>query len=525
MKKFIRNIFALALIPAFVAGCEQEVDHAYSRFASTMEITASTTEVILDESTPDEIALTVKWTPAKDYGDDFIMSYEYEWNLYESKNAAKSEYEDMGFFIREYTHEQLQDIMISDFGYLTSSWGTMQFTVTAEYEGTRLVMPEQSRVEVKVKTYGPKQFAADKVWMAGTAAGESRIQIAPSENNSLLYVWNGALVAGKLNFPVVYGDEENVIIPVSGSDTEAGLDPMGAGVEEWSETSPSWLVPTSEDYRVTLNIESRTVSIVPLASIMEIDRLYMTGSALAEEVEVQKTLENDALYAWRGELSAGQIWFPVEFNGERNLTLVPSKDGHDILDGQADVFTSVASVAAAGRYWEIPADGTYRIVVNVDSKTVKIYSAATDLQPKVTPEWKNTTIPNAETGDTFTWVTTPIEALWMWGTFDSEANRNEPTDKYRMNASLADPNVFVWSGKMPVGNVKFLASKAWNNVYAFGASNTRDEVIKAELGQEYVMVAGQGNNRYSYYTIPADTNFIMVDITDDENPKVVFDKK
>ena len=78
---------------------------------------------------------------------------------------------------------------------------------------------------------------------------------------------------------------------------------------------------------------------------------------------------------------------------------------------------------------------------------------------------------------------------------------------------------------MPAGNVKFLASNVWNNVYAFGASNTRDEVIKAELGQEYVMVAGQGDNRYSYYTIPADTNFIMVDITDDASPKVVFDKK
>ena len=525
MKKFIRNIFALAFIPAFVAGCEQEVDHAYSRIESTMEISASAAEVVLDESTPDDVALTVTWTPAKDYGDDFIMSYEYEWNLYESKNAAKSEYEDMGMFIREYTHEQLQDIMINEFGYLTSSWGTMQFTVTAEYEGTHIVMPEQSRVEVKVKTYGPKQFAADKVTMAGTAAGASAISLVPNEGNPLLYVWNGALAEGELNFPVEYGDEKNVIVPASGTDTQAGLDPMSAAVEEYSATSASWLVPTSEDYRVTLNFESRTVSIVPLASIMEIDRLYMTGSALAEEVEVQKTLENDAIYAWRGELSAGQIWFPVEFEQSRNLTIVPSRDGHDILDGQADVFTSVASVAAAGRYWEIPADGTYRIVVNVDSKTVKIYSAATDLQPKVTSEWKNTQMPNAETGENFTWVSTPIEALWMWGTFDSEANRNQPTDKYKMNASLANPYIFVWSGKMPLGNVKFLASNVWNNVYAFGATNERDKVIKAELGQEYVMVAGQGNNRYSYYTIPADTNFIMVDITDDASPKVVFDKK
>ena len=78
---------------------------------------------------------------------------------------------------------------------------------------------------------------------------------------------------------------------------------------------------------------------------------------------------------------------------------------------------------------------------------------------------------------------------------------------------------------MPSGNVKFLASNVWNNVYAFGATDERDKVIKAESGVEYTMIAGQGNNRYSYYTIPADTNFIMVDITDDANPKVIFSKK
>lgn len=525
MKKILRNILSVALVSAIAASCEQEVDHSYSRFTSTMEITASATEVVLNEDTPDDVALTISWTPAKDYGDDFIMSYEYEWNLYESKIAAKSEYEDMGMFIREYTHEQLQDIMMSEFGYKTSSWGTMQFTITAEYEGSYIVLPEQSRVEVKVKTYGAKQFAADKVYMAGTAVGPEKVELSPNANNPLLYVWTGALKIGKLNFPVLYGDENNVILPQAGQDIEAGTDPMPAAVVEYTADAAAWLVPAAEDYRVTLNVEAKTVSIVPLASIMEVDRLFMSGSALSEEVEVTRTLENESLYAWRGELSAGQICFPVEFNQERNLTIVPSKNGHDILDGEADTFTSVAAAAAAGRYWEIPAAGVYRIVINVDSKTVKIYSAATDLQPKMTTPWKNTQMPNDETGENFTMVTTPIEALWMWGTFDSEAQKNVPTDKYKMNASLANPYIFIWSGPMPSGNVKFLASNVWNNVYAFGATNERDKVIKAESGVEYTMIAGQGNNRYSYYTIPADTNFIMVDITDDANPKVIFSKK
>ena len=505
--------------------CQPEVDHAYSRFSSTMVLESTGTTVVLNEDTPDDVALTIKWSAAKNYGDDFIMSYKYEWNLYESTKPSQMEYEDFGIFIREYTHEQLQDMMINEFGYKTSSWGTMQFTVTADYEGPYVVLPEQERVEVKIKTYGPKQFAADKVYLSGTAVGQVDVHVLPSENNASIYVWNGGLKAGKINVPVVYGDENNVIIPASGADVEAGLDPMPAIVEEFSEDAPAWIVPTSEDYRVTLNFETKTISIVPVSSIMEVDKLYMAGTALGEEVEVTRTLENESVYAWRGELSAGQIWFPVEYGNERNLTVVPAKDGHDILDGESDTFTSVSSVAATGRYWEIPQAGTYRIVVDTDSKSIRIYSSATDMQPHVTPEWKNTQIPNAETGDTFTWVTTSIESLWMWGDFDAEANRNQASDKYKFDASLANPYIFVWKGELGTGTAKFQVSNAWNNVYAFGATDTRDQHVTAVLGQQYVMVPGQGNNRYSRYTIPSGTNFILIDITDLDRPTVIFDKK
>ena len=73
-------------------------------------------------------------------------------------------------------------------------------------------------MSVRIKTYGPKQFAADKVFLEGTAIGESRIELSPSANNADLYVYNGVLAAGSFNFPVIYGDENNVIIPASGND-------------------------------------------------------------------------------------------------------------------------------------------------------------------------------------------------------------------------------------------------------------------------------------------------------------------
>lgn len=538
MKHTINALFA-AIGLSSVLSCVQEVDHAYSRFPSQMEITASASEIVLNEDTPDEVALTVSWTPAKDYGDDFIMTYEYEWNLYESTMAAKSEYEDFGMFVREYTHSDLQKIMIEDFGYKTSSWGTMQFTVSVEYEGTHVVLPEEARVSVSVKTYGPKQFAADKVSMAGTAVGAEAIVLLPSEENPSLYVWNGTLAAGTLNFPVEYGDEQNVIVPAAGEDQAAGLDPMPADIVEYSADAAAWNIPTSEDYRVTLNFEARTVSIVPLSAITEIDMLYMSGSALSEETEIRATLENAAVYAWRGELKAGELCFPIEFEEERNLVIVPSKNGHELLDGQADVFTSVPSASAPGRYWEIPADGIYRVVVDTDAKSVKIYSAATDM--------KNVEVSYNNTVDKINPYTQEVTALWMYGTFNGFAHDSDSqfSSEYMLEQSLADPAVFVWYkdgkalprqsskfnnwGDAPVytGSVNFYVSNIQNNVYAYGSTadavrNDHTGAVECSLGETYEAVAGQSHNRYALFLIPEGANYVEVNI---EKLTVTFKQK
>lgn len=497
------------------AGCTEEVDNAYTRFQYSMEMQASAEEIVLDEDTPDDVALTISWTPATDYGSDVTTTYKYEWYLQGSGLSAGSEYEDSGNFERTYTHEELYDIMVNRFGCLTSSWGTMQFTVTASFEGVdgQVLLDDQARVTVRIKTYGPKQFAADRVFIGGPAVGEENVELTASENNASLYVYNGNLAAGKFNFPVIYGDENNVIIPAGAADVNVGAEPMEATVAGSDETLYSWVITEADSYRVSLNMSAKTVSVIKTADIMEVDKLFMSGSAVgAEDIEVTRTLENDVLYAWKGELSAGELYFPIEYEGERNLTMVPvNADSHDMtVDGTMNAFTTVSAVAATGRYWTVPADGTYRIIVNTDERSVAVYSAENDMKNKKVLYKK--THPENEANDNYE---QEITILYMWSGNTYNTGSRPVGGEFVLTQSLANPRLFVYKGAaLKSGeNLKFLVSDSRNNVYAFGAGDTgasgNDVMVNVEKGQKFTPIyGGQGNNRYTYFVIPEDTNYI-----------------
>ena len=96
-----------------------------------------------------------------------------------------------------------------------------------------------------------------------------------------------------------------------------------------------------------------------------------------------------------------------------------------------------------------------------------------------------------------------------------------------LTPSLANPRVFIYykNGEaLPRGGnatVKFMVSNILNNVYAYGASTTRDKHVKTELGVKVNEVyGGQGNNRYSRWIIPEGTNYIEVFIGSKENEVV-----
>lgn len=503
MKNSIIKYAAFAAISGlFMTGCTEEVDNEYSRFPSVIKITASAEEIVLNEDTPDDVALTLSWSEAADHGSDYMTTYVYEYDL-EQKSAPHSEEVFEGEeFVRTYTHADLQEMLVDDYAYTTSTWGTMVFSITANFEGTAgaaVVLPDQDEVTVRVKTYGDKQFAADQVFLGGSAAGSENIELAPSETNPDLYVYNGNLAAGGFNFPVVYGDENNVIIPAGSQNVtvESG-ETYDAVVVGSDETAYSWNITEADSYRVSLNFSNHTVSVIKTSEIMEVDKIFMSGSAAgAAEIEVTQTLENESLYAWRGTLSAGTLSFPIEFGGERNLTMVPNSNDHGFNDGQANPFTTVNSSAAGSRYWEIPEEGTYRIVIDTDARTVTIYSAATDLKP-MTVSFKRTQAPAEDP------CTVQVETLYIFGDDVYYTGSQPKGDPYILTQSLANPRLFVYKGEaLKKDNVKFCVTDHWNNEYAFGSGPDRDKDLAVTAGQTVSPIyGGQGNNRYAMFSLP-----------------------
>lgn len=542
-KRIYRNILRLSafvLTAGMLAACgDEDIDNAYSRNKSVIQLTTSSDYVVLDENNPDAVALTLEWNAAHTYGNEYITYYQYQMDAVGSKSASLKEYEDDGIFRREYTNRELHELLTGHFGCLTSTVNTLNLTVTATFEGPRVVIPDIATATIRVKTYGEKQYRADKLWIGGSAAGETPIELTPTSETSGIYSWNGALNAGKINFPVSYGDENNAFSPVNPDEAITSSEMPAVMVD--AAKANYWVIPEAGNYRVQINLGAKTVKIVPAGSIIELDKLYMSGAAVGgNDIEIERTLENDLLYAWRGELKAGKLYMPLLFEEAKSISFVPKdKADHDIHDGQPHDFDQVSTESGTGSaYWTIPADGTYRVVVNLDERTVTIYSSATDM--------KNTVVSYNNTVDGINPYSQEVTELWMWGGFNSSSHDDGLKagfqTKYRLTQSLANPNIFVYRGDMlprdtmssesynkdpQPGGVKFLVSNIENNVYAYGSTaeakrNSKVGYISPAIGETATLVAGQGDNRYAYFCIPENCNFVVVDI---EKLTVIFDNK
>ena len=542
MKKL--TIIITLLAAAVITGCQvHQIDNEKSNSNLEMQITASADAIVLDETTPDAVALTVTWTKAHDYGDDYIMTYEYSVDVTTSKAAAIREYEDDGIFTRSYTHSELQTMLTGHFDVVSRKKCMLRFSVSATYSGPRVVIPDQSTVIVEVKTYGPRQFAADKVFIGGSAVGANPVEL--TAKGAGIYVYQAALQAGKFNFPVEYDGEQNLIVPASGSDTAIDGKDQPAMVTG-PDANAAWTVSASDNYRVTINFNAKTVTAIPTSQIFEVDKLYLAGSAVgADPVEILPTLENPDIFAFRAELQAGEIYIPVEYEEAINFAIVPSGEGHDIADGQAVAFgQALASQAAGKKYWTIPQAGVYRIVVNTMARTIAIYSAATDMPNKVVSY--NNTVDKINP-----YEQEVKDLLWMWGGFnaaekDADQAKAGFQKKYTLQQSLANPYIFVYYGDaLPrkSGNynsknsetgatsgpawLTFLVSNIENNVYAYGSTadaqrNDHTGTVSPALGETSTIVGGQSHNRYAYFVIPEGCNYVEVDI---DNMTVVFDKR
>ena len=537
------GVVAVGIMSMLATSCEEDIDNTASRNQSEIELAPSGEYIKLDESKPNETALTLKWSTAHDFGEDYITTYKYEMQLIGSEATNIKEFDDDGEFLRSYTNEEMQKILVDHFGLTTSTIGEVLFTVTANFEGPRLMVPDIATATLKIKTYGPKQYKADNLYVGGTAVGDEPMKMTLKDETNRIYSYEGTLVAGKINFPVDYADELNAIGPET-ADAPITTSEMKGVISDRAEAN-SWVIPSAATYRVTVNMSKQTVKIVEAGAVVEADQIFLAGSAVGEEqIEMAQVLENDQIYAWRGELKAGNLYIPLTFEGEQAMAIVPEvADNHDIEDGQLATFGQVLISKVDRQYWTIPAGGTYRIVLNKEEKAITIYSAATDLKP-LTVSFNNTELGiNPWKQD--------INVLHMYGGFNSfayDAGTDEESGKslkycqvkYNLIQSVANPKVFVYKGdvlprneytdnykKTYRGWVNFSTLRYANNGWFVGSTadakrNDHNGYTEVIAGKVEKAVTGQADNRYAYFLIPEGCNYVVVDI---ENNTVLFDIK
>lgn len=229
-----------------------------------LELTASSTDIILDENNLTGDILTFTWTEARPQSDDdHMVSYttklDVVGNNFGSSTAILT-YEDDGVFSKSFTSEQLQNWANEKWTLPTNKPFTLEFRVVAQWEGgSTFEAPEVRTVRVNVQPIKTIVFDADKLFLEGSAVpGMSGIELTQTLENENLYAYLLNLEAGDLIIPVEFEGETNYLCPVEGDGTLQDGEAVSVTMRE---NPVAWKIPTAGEYRIVVNMQKATVTI------------------------------------------------------------------------------------------------------------------------------------------------------------------------------------------------------------------------------------------------------------------------
>ena len=74
-----------------------------------------------------------------------------------------------------------------------------------------------------------------------------------------------------------------------------------------------------------VDFETRTVTIGLASNFIEADKIYIAGTCVSADVEMTRTIEDENQYAFHAELQPGTIYFPILFNGQKDMAIAPGR--------------------------------------------------------------------------------------------------------------------------------------------------------------------------------------------------------
>lgn len=320
----------MALAVFSLAGCKDDFDEYDNSWlhdnAETMTLEASSNSIKLDANDPEAVALTMKWTPAREMSDEYVLSYvtmlDLKTNQFNASSVVRT-LEDDGVFERSYTHGELQSLITEKWSKSISEVTTLSFKVIAKWEGgDKYVMPEVRTVDVDVKPFRPIVFDADKVFLDGEAVKairpSSNYTVSKTPENEFIHAGEFLMKAGRMTIPIEYDGATRYICPATkqtaqvadnapadkpeGIEFDATVMDVPEGGSE--DNLPAWNLAADGFWRVIVDMENKTVKFFSPKNRLEpmtVDFQYAGNSGwILKQTLGQQTYYLNSMTGWDG---------------------------------------------------------------------------------------------------------------------------------------------------------------------------------------------------------------------------------
>lgn len=360
MKTIYKILFCFIALSFFA--CDNDDDNTVER--NQLKLSPSAEKIVLDQSKPDDEALTFTWTEATGIGQGYTFTYIFSLDMggHDFETAIEPIVAEDGAYSVSFTTEQLYSYIVEKWGGVAGQESTIEGRIVAKVNGPEFQYPEIAIQSVVVQTYVPQSVPLYMYGSATDAGANPNNAIQLDEiSNGRVYSWKGNLQPGEYKF--IYHPGE--VLP---SLNRGEADTLVVKRESAGEPDNYFKINVAGTYSIYLSVKE--MKIWTKRSLYEY--LYLVGDATdagwdtGTAIQMVAEAANPALFTVTTALKAGEMKILTARLWE-SATFRPM-----VADGS---ITSTATQVYQGDpdlKWRVTADqaGSYKITLDVENLTI-----------------------------------------------------------------------------------------------------------------------------------------------------------
>lgn len=443
MKRYIYNVYTMLslLLAGFAISACSDQDYAeYDKGRDLLTLTAEQSETTLVETNHASDAVTFNWTSGNNYGTGNRISYRLELAKAGTDFAAPFVAVDNQTQVYAWSAnvENLNNIIIDKLGGTAGTPIDLEARLTAFVSGV-----EETQVATASFSATPYEAVTSSLYIIGSAApngwSADNAEEMKRENNGL-FTWEGTLSVGELKFITTQGE----FLP------SYNRGENGEPVLRTSDDQPDekWTIDEKHDYKVTVDLLGGLAKFEKIDGIKPAyDQLFFVGEATGWSFVAMTRDALDPFLFRIGKVfdSKGEFKFGTSDGSWENMYKA-TQDNAPYTD-QSMEFVKGYDPDHKWFLQENEAGKAYKICVDIRS----------DKERMMMKEFK------------------PYEMIYLVG--DATPNGWDLGNATPMTATTS-PYVFVWTGNLNAGELKFSCDKqsdwsgAWFMASAADAEST-----------------------------------------------------